>query len=136
MTRGQRSEGSTNSNGHPEGWPSLAIRYPSLCSSTVLASLPAGPAGLPTWFTRLGLIDCERTAVELFAVESLHSGFGSGAVRHLDETETTGLAGIAIGNDIHLVHRPIRFEELAEVISRRIKRDIAHINVHVQSSSS
>ena len=94
-----------------------------MCTATVLTGLPAGSTGLPTRFTRLGFVDREGTAIEFFAVESLHSGFGSGAVGHLDETETTGLAGIPIGNDIHLVHRTIRFEELAEVISRRIKRD-------------
>src|SRR4030095_2385923 len=32
----------------PEGWPSLTPAYPSLCSSTVLASLPAGAAELTT----------------------------------------------------------------------------------------
>ena len=44
----------------------------------------------------------------------------------------TGLAGVTIGNDIDLVHRTIRFEELAEVLSRRIERNIAHINVHAR----
>jgi len=43
-----------------------------------------------------------------------------------------GLAGVTIRNDIDLVHRPIRFEELAKVLSCGIERNIADINIHAR----
>jgi len=56
-----------------------------------------------------------------------------GVVRHLDEAEATD-GGVTIGNDIDLVHRPIRFEELAKVLSCGIERNIADINIHARVS--
>ena len=72
------------------------------------------------------------TSRQLFAVGTLHGGFGGGTVRHLDKAEATGLARVTIRNDINLVHRTIRFEELAKVLSRGIERNIADINVHAK----
>jgi len=33
-------EGCTNSNGHPEGWPSFTIHYVNLCSTSVHSYCP------------------------------------------------------------------------------------------------
>jgi hypothetical protein len=66
-------------------------------------------------------------------LDALNGGFGSGAVGHLDEAEATGLTRVTISNDIDLVHNTIRFEELAEVLSRSIERNIAYINIRKRS---
>ena len=65
-----------------------------------LAGLPAGPAGLPTWFTRLRFIDREGTAFEIFAVEPLNSGFGRRTVGHLDKSKAFGAARVTVGNQV------------------------------------
>src|SRR5215475_13044344 len=78
-----------------------------VCVCPALASLPAGPAWLATWFTRLRLIHREGTAFELFAVEPLDGGFGRLALRHLDEPKAFGAPSVAVGNDTNLVHSTI-----------------------------
>src|SRR5438093_7468457 len=128
MTRRRHSEGCTNSNGRPKGWPSIThcsadcITY--LRVDTVLAGLPAGAARLPTRFTRLGFVDREGTAFELFAIEPLDGGFGRRAVGHLDKSKAFGAASVAVGNHIDLVHSTILLEELAEVMIRCTKRKV------------
>ena len=144
MTTGQKlslmRKGCTNSNGHPEGWPSIT-NYEADCiaylgADTVLAGLPAGPARLPTRFTRLGLIHREGTAVELFAVEPLNGGFGRRTVGHFDEAKAFGAPGVPVSNNIDLVYHTMGLEELAKAIIRRTKRKVAYKDIHVQSSSS
>ncbi len=119
-----REEG-INSNGYPEGWPSLPTYYLSLCSSTVCASLPAGAAELPTRlmarFTGLGFIDREGPAYELSAIESLNSGFGRLALGHFDEPKAFGAPRVTVRHDIDLVHRTIGLEELVQLMLRRGK---------------
>src|SRR5215813_14577948 len=127
-----RRGGSTNSNGHPEGWPSLTTSYLSLCSSTVLTGLPAGAAELPTRFTWLRLIHRQGPAFELCAVEPLDGGFGRRAVGHLDKAKAFGAARVPIGNDIDLVHSTIRLKELAEAMIRRTIRKVPNKDIHAQ----
>ena len=76
----------------------------------------------PTRFTRLGFIDREGPAVELFAVEPLDGGFGRLALGHFDKPEAFGALGITVGNHIDLVHSTIRLKELAKVMIRRTHR--------------
>jgi hypothetical protein len=107
-----------------------------MCTATVLTGLPAGPARLPTRFTRLGFIHRERTAIVFFAVESLHSGLGRLALGHLHKAKAFGATGVPVGNHIDLVHGTILLEELAEVMICCTKRKVAYKDIHVQSSSS
>src|SRR5262249_36638641 len=124
----------TNSNGHPEGWPSIshysADFLTCLSATTVLANLPAGAAELPTRFTRLGFIDREGPACDLFAVEPLDGRFGRRAVGHLDKSKAVGAARVTVGNDIDLVHRTIRLKELAKVMIRRTIRKVPNKDIH------
>ena len=140
MTDRTRCEIAENSNGHPEGWPSIThgsvdfITY--LKANAVLAGLPAGAAELPTRFTRLGFVDREGTAFELFAIEPLDGGFGRLALGHFDKPKAFGAARVTVGNHIDLIHSTILLKELAKVMIRRTKRKVAYKDIHVQSSSS
>jgi hypothetical protein len=49
-TEGDRGAVGKNSNGHPQGWPLLSTHLSS-------CYLPARPAGLTAWFTRLRFVD-------------------------------------------------------------------------------
>jgi hypothetical protein len=99
---------------------------------TTLAGLPAGAAGLTTRFTRLGFVDREGTAFELFAVEPLNGGFGRLALGHLDKSKTFGAAGVTVGNHIDLVHNSILLKELAEVMIRCTKRKVPYKDIHAK----
>src|SRR6266511_1955764 len=92
--------------------------------------LPARLTGLPTWFPGPGFVDGERPPCELGALEPSDGGVGSRTVGHLDKAEAFGAAGLPIHNDAALVHHAIRLEELAEVMIRHAKGEIAHINIH------
>jgi hypothetical protein len=83
-------------------------------------------------FTRLGFIDGESPAFELFAVEPLHGGCGRRTVGHLDKPKAFGAPGVPVGNHIDLVHHSIRLEELAEVMIRCTKRQVAYKNIHAK----
>jgi len=107
-----------------------------LRGATVLTGLPAGAAELTARFTRLGFVDREGTAFELFAVEPLDGGFGRYAVGHFDKPEAFGAPGVTVGNHIDLVHSTILLKELAEVMICCTKRKVAYKDIHVQSSSS
>ena len=136
MTDRTRCEIAENSNGHPEGWPSIThgsvdfITY--LKANAVLAGLPAGAAELPTRFTWLRLIHRQGTAFELFAVEPLDGGFGCLALGHLDKPKAFGAPGITVGNDIDLVHSTILLKKLAEVMIRRTKRKVTYKDIHAK----
>jgi hypothetical protein len=97
-----------------------------------LAGLPAGAAELPTRFTRLGFVDREGTAFELFAVEPLDGGFGRLALRHLDKPKAFGAARVTVGNYIDLIHGTILLKELAKVMIRRTKRKVAYKDIHAK----
>src|SRR6266571_4238279 len=97
--------------------------------------LPAGPAGFPTWFTRLGLIDREGPAVELCAVEPLDGRFGRLALGHLHKAKAFGAPGVTVGNDIDLVHSAIRLKELAKGMIRGTKRKVSDKDIHAKSST-
>jgi hypothetical protein len=119
----------TKNNGHPTGWPWLPIGYTGGDARTETESLPAGPtltAGLP----RLGRVDGERPATEVFAIESLNRRLRGTVVCHVDEAKPPRPAGLAVGNEIHLIHRTIGLKELADIIFRGGKRQIANIDIH------
>src|SRR5437762_3161396 len=81
-----------------------------------LVGLPAGPAGLPTRLTRLGLIHRQCTAFELFAVEPLNGRFGGSRVGHLDKSKAFGAARVTVGNHINFVYNntSANYEKLKE----------------------
>jgi len=114
----------------PEGWPSLTTSDLSLCSSTVLAGLPAGAAELTTRLTWLRLIHRQGPAFELCAIEPLDGGFGRRAVGHLDKAKTFGAARVPVGNDVDLVHSTIRLKELAEAMIRCTIRKVPNKDIH------
>src|SRR5262249_30704789 len=96
---------------------------------------PAGAARLPTRFTRftrLGFVDREGTACELFTVEPLDGGFGCRAVGHLDKPKAFGAARVTGGNHIDLVPNSLLLKKLAQVMIRCTKRKVAYEDIHAK----
>ena len=79
-----------------------------------------------------GFVEMPDSAAAKAAIQGLQGKELAGRTLTVNEAKPTGLAGVTIGNDIDLVHGTIRFEELAEILSRSIERNIAHINVHAK----
>jgi len=63
----------------------------------------------------LSLVDLQRTAIEVFAVQSLH-GARSVRIRHFDECEATGPAGLTVGNQGYLLDRAMSGEQRADAV--------------------
>ena len=69
---------------------------------------PAAPRGIPaaadsTLRLRSRFIDVERSSVHVFAVESADSSVSFRVHAHLDESEASGLPGVAVRHDVHAI---------------------------------
>ena len=76
-----------------------AAAVPAAISTTTPPTTAAAATG-----ALLRLVDLERVAVELLTVPLGHRCLRVRGARHLDEGEAAGLAGIAVGDDLHLRH--------------------------------
>ena len=63
------------------------------------------------------------------AVEGVNGAFRRMAVRHLDEAKAPRAAGLTVGHDPDRVDAAIGLEELAEVLLRGGKGEVAHKNI-------
>src|SRR5262249_32041337 len=100
-------------------------------AATAVSGLPARLARLTVWFPRPRFVDGEGTASDLRAVEGVNGTLRRGAVRHLDKAKTSRAAGLAVGHNSDALDRAIRLKELAEVLLRRGKRQVAHKDIQV-----
>jgi hypothetical protein len=101
-----------------------------LASGALALSSPRSRA-----FAFLGFIHAQRTASQVLAVEALNGtrGISRG---HLDESETARLAGIAIGDDSHRLHRSVLGEQLADLSLGSRKRQVSNVDLCHGGSSS
>jgi hypothetical protein len=66
------------------------------------------------------------------ALEPLNSRFGCSAVGHLHKAKAPGTTGVAVSNDIDLVHHTIRLEELAKVMISGTKSKVTYKDIHAE----
>src|SRR4029450_8834174 len=66
------------------------------------------------------------------ALEPLNGRFGRSAVGHLHKAKAPGATGVTVSNNIDLVHRTIRLEELAKGMIRGTKSKIAYKDIHAK----
>jgi hypothetical protein len=68
------------------------------------AATAAAEATAPAFLTGLGLIDAQRTTIEVGAVHGLDRRLGVLVIRHLDEREAARATRVAIEHDLHFRH--------------------------------
>src|SRR5262249_7597663 len=73
------------------------------------------------------LVDGERSAAVLSAVEGRDGLIA--ALGHLDETEAARTAGLAVRDDLRAGHGAVLAERLAEVVRRRVERQVTDIQI-------
>jgi hypothetical protein len=68
-----------------------------------------------------------------YAVEASNGGLRGPVVSHGHGATVSGAARMSVDRDVDHAHRPIRREELAEVMRRHAGRQITHSNVHTNT---
>src|SRR6185295_8475049 len=87
----------------------------------------AAGAGARAIFTRAGLVDGERAAAELGAVEVVNRRVAT--LGHLDEAEAARAAGVAVGDDLGAGHGAVVAERLAEVVRGGRERQVPDVDL-------
>src|SRR4030095_2529375 len=65
-------------------------------------------------------------------LEPLNGRFCCSAVGHLHKAKAPGATGVTVSNNIDLVHRTIRLEELAKVMISGTKSKVAYKDIHAK----
>src|SRR5438105_4434259 len=76
------------------------------------ATIAAPTAAAAPVFPWLGLVDCQRPAFDLLAVERLDGRLGFRVAAHFDEAESFGPAGVTIHDHLGRLHSAMRLKEL------------------------
>jgi hypothetical protein len=101
----------------------VAVSASSASPSTTTAAATAAT----TILTGTRLVYGKRPSLKVLTVEGLHCRLCS--VSHFHKTETARFAGLAIHYDLCRSNSPMRAEQLAEIIGRRLERQISHVQI-------
>jgi hypothetical protein len=96
------------------------------------SGVPTGLARLSARFPRPRFVDREGAASDVRTVESVNHAMCRAAVRHLDEAKASRAANLTVSHDPDCIYRSIRLEELAQVLLRGGKGEVAHKDIHVR----
>src|SRR5262245_16456189 len=109
---------------------------PAAATVSTAAAVPATAAAAR--LAGLGLVDRQRTALEVEAVERLDGGVGFLVVRHFDESEPPRAVGLAVHDDLRAGHLPVLREDLEQVVRRAAPGQVADVDIlrHTQRTLS
>ena len=79
-------------------------------TTTVAAAATTTATSVGALFTRAGLVDGQRAAIHVFAIEGFDRGIGFANIRHRDEGKTLRPAGEFVHNDAGLINGAISSE--------------------------
>src|SRR4051794_17303798 len=113
-----------NERSLPPGAPMLPARF-ALRTAAAEATTATGAALL-----RARFVDGQATAFELAFVERRAGRLAVVRIRHLDETEPTGLARRTVTDEVDRGHRPNRREEFLELLLVGVERQITDVESH------
>jgi len=86
-----------------------AAPVPSEVLVTVATALSAA-ATAATVFLGTRFVDVQRAAIQVAAVEFADGTIAFGVVAHFDKAKTSGLPGIAVGDDADAIDLAVRFK--------------------------
>jgi hypothetical protein len=100
-------------------------------AATTTASKAASTAATTATFS-LGtcFVDRERTALQVFTVQSRNRRFGFRLRGHFHETETARLAAELVFQYVDLLYRTVLAECTAQILFGYIARQITHKDIH------
>src|SRR5262249_52110149 len=114
--------------GAPRGVPAVALRLLSIAPAVAaLRAVAAVAAGARAVLARLGLVDRQRPALELGAVEGADRLLA--ALGHLHTAHAARAARLAVHPHLGPGHGPVLGERLAEVVGRGLEREVPDVDV-------
>jgi hypothetical protein len=100
----------------------------AVSTATTTTAAAAKAATATAVGTLASFADCNRTTLELFAVQGLHGVLRTGVGRHLNERETARATGVAIEHELHFRYvMTRRHERIAEIRFGGRIRQIANV---------
>jgi len=93
---------------------------------------PTGSARLMVPHPPVSFVDHAGVASEVHPVESCNGRSRRTALRHLNEPKAARVACLPVSNHLNRIHKTVRLEELAEVLSGRGAHKVADKNVHTK----
>lgn len=103
---------------------------PVFCLAATVA-VKSATAGFP----RFGVVDRQRSAVEVAAIEGVYGSLTLCIIRHFDEGETSGLSRVAVGYDVHTVYRAMPFKKGSNGILGSAETQVSYKNIFQTNSS-
>src|SRR5437879_134366 len=106
------------------------------------AAPPASPLTSATWTETAalglwpGFIDVDGSPTKVGSIQSRNGLFGLGIVRHFNESEASRLPRITVGDQVHTLHRAIRFEKRTEILLSSSETEVPDENIFHLSSFS
>jgi hypothetical protein len=98
-------------------------------TTTAAAAAVAAAAAAAARLTRTCLVNGDRTATDLGAVELLDGRSAFAVVGHFNESEAAGTSSLAIHDDVYTRDGPVGLEELLKLCLGGLKREISDVNV-------
>jgi hypothetical protein len=96
----------------------VTVAAASAATTTATVAAPTTAAAAPVFFgTRF--VDVQRSTVEITAVEFGYSAIRLGGIVHFDESKATGLARVAVGDEIYAPHGAVSFKHGSNCIFGR-----------------
>jgi hypothetical protein len=85
-------------------------RLPAVAALSAAASSAVSTAG-STIFFRAGFIDVDGAAIQVAAIQLGNRTIAFGIVAHLHESEPSGLASVAVGDDADAIDGSVGFKQ-------------------------
>jgi hypothetical protein len=99
-------------------------------ATTAAAAVTTTATAAGAIFTRTGLVDVDGATAEVLAVQGLDRGVGLAGVGHLDEGESTGTTGLAIGDDGDIRNFTVGLEGVADFVFSSAKGEVSNEELH------
>jgi hypothetical protein len=107
----------------------VAAPAATTAAAVAAAAVATAAAAATTVVTGASLVDGKGAAVQVLAVQGADRGLGLGLVRHLDEAEAAGAAGVAVRRDAGAGDGAVSGERRFQGRLAGVKAEIANVNV-------
>jgi hypothetical protein len=102
----------------------LVTVSPAAAAAAITTATTTGSLGLGTSF-----VDVQRSAVQVFTIQTVDCRDPFGIDAHFDEGEATGLTGITVRHNVHAVDSAVRLEHRTNGIFGCPEAKVTHENI-------